>query len=607
MILIDAEGLSAARPGRVLFEDLDLTLTDGDRLAVVGINGTGKSTLLGVLAGTIEPEAGEVRRGRAVRVEVLDQDPELEGTTLREALHAGLGEATWEVESVADRLGLGAELDTPVTTLSGGQLKRAALARALVSDAEVLVLDEPTNHLDIDAIDWLEERLATHSGALLLVTHDRHFLDRVCTRIVELDKGRSYFHEGGYASYLEHRSQRAAAAESAEARRANLARRELAWLRRGAPARTSKAKARITRATELVDHRPVTDVRAEGLPLHSTTPRLGDRVIELHDVSHAYGDDVLFEHVDLLLDRRERLGVVGPNGSGKSTLLEITAGRLAPSSGTVEQGSTVRVGVYDQRGRDLDDSVRVREAVAGAGVEPDWTHKALMEAFWFDGDAQWAPVGSLSGGERRRLQLLVTLAERPNVLLLDEPTNDLDTETLRQLEDFLEGFPGAVVVVSHDRAFLERVVTDVVVLHDRTVARRPGGYAAYEAERRANRAAGKAQSVSVDAGSAAASVRRGGPAATPPVNAVDGTPEKAPSQKAPSPSTLRHRLRTAERSAEAARGRRNELSESLASSTDHRRIAELGAALAAAESELSAAEETWLAVADEIESRGLDV
>ncbi|MCZ7630187.1 MAG: ATP-binding cassette domain-containing protein [Microthrixaceae bacterium] len=288
MILIDAEGLAGHRPGRVLFEDLDVTLTDGDRLAVVGVNGTGKSTLLGVLAGTIEPESGQVRRGRAVEVEVLDQDPRLQGSTLREALHAGMGHEAWEVESIADRLGLGGELDTAVAELSGGQLKRAALARALVSDAGVLVLDEPTNHLDIDAIDWLEDHLAARSGALLMVTHDRHFLDRVCTRILELDRGKAHFHEGGYASYLEARSQRAAAAESAEARRANLARRELAWLRRGAPARTSKAKARITRATELVDHRPDVDVRAGDLPLHSVTPRLGDRVIELHGVRHAF-------------------------------------------------------------------------------------------------------------------------------------------------------------------------------------------------------------------------------------------------------------------------------------------------------------------------------
>lgn len=603
MILIDAKGLAASRPGRVLFEDLDLTLSDGDRLAVVGINGTGKSTLLGVLAGTIEPEAGVVRRGRAVEVAVLAQDPQLQGATLGEALHAGLDQNAWEVESVADRLGLGGELATETAALSGGQVKRGALARALVSDAGVLVLDEPTNHLDIDAIDWLEERLAVRSGALLMVTHDRHFLDRVCTRILELDRGKAYLHDGGYASYLEARSQRAAAADTAEARRANLARRELAWLRRGAPARTSKAKARVTSATELVNHRVEADVRSGDLPLHSMTPRLGDRVIELHGVGHAFGGRVLFDDVELLLDPRERLGVVGPNGSGKSTLLDIMAGRLTPGAGTVEQGSTVRVGIYDQQGRDLDSSMRVREAVAGPGVEPDWTHKALMDAFWFDSDAQWAQVGSLSGGERRRLQLLVTLAEKPNVLLLDEPTNDLDTETLRQLEDYLEGFPGAVVVVSHDRAFLERVVTDVVVLGDRRVLRRPGGYAAYEAERRAMRAAGKAHSVSDRvAGPKAGSGRGVAAAVVPEVDAPEQT-----RQKGPSPSTLRHRLRTAERSVEAARSRCTDLRESLATSRDHGELAELGAGLAAAESDLAAAEEAWLAVADEIESRGLEV
>jgi ATP-binding cassette subfamily F protein uup len=468
----------------------------------------------------------------------------------------------------------------------------------------VLVLDEPTNHLDIDAIDWLEERLAAHTGALLMVTHDRHFLDRVCTRILELDKGEAYLHDGGYASYLEARSQRVVAAESAEARRANLARRELAWLRRGAPARTSKAKARVTSATKLVNHQVEADVRAGDLPLHSMTPRLGDRVIELHGVGHAFGDRVLFEDVELLLDPRERLGVVGPNGSGKSTLLDIMANRLAPGAGTVEQGSTVRVGIYDQQGRDLDNSMRVREAVAGPGVEPDWTHKALMDAFWFDADAQRAQVGSLSGGERRRLQLLVTLAGKPNVLLLDEPTNDLDTETLRQLEDYLEGFPGAVVVVSHDRAFLERVVTDVVVLGDGRVVRRPGGYATYEAERRAMRAAGKAHSVSARVGgSKAGSARSGGGAAVDPV----ADSQQRIQQKGPSPSTLRHRLRTAERNTEAARCRCMDLRESLETSRDHGELAELGVSLAAAEADLAAAEEAWLAVADEIEARGLEV
>ncbi len=607
MILIDAQGLSASRPGRMLFEDLDLTVTDGDRLAVVGINGTGKSTLLGVLTGAVEPESGRVRRGRQVDVAVLDQDPRLEGDTLREALHVGLGSDHWETEAVADRLGLGAELGTPTTELSGGQLKRAALARTLVSGARVLVLDEPTNHLDIDAIEWLSERLAAHNGALLMVTHDRHFLDEVCNRILELDRGRAHVHDGGYASYLESRSQRAAAVSAAEARRANLARRELAWLRRGAPARTSKPRARIEAAARVVDHRRETDIRAGDLPLHEITPRLGDRVIELHDVGHAFGERVLFEHVELSLDPRERLGVVGPNGSGKSTLLEILAGRITPRWGRVERGSTVKVAVYDQHGRQLDDAMRVREVVAGPGVEPDFTHKALMEAYWFDSDAQWAEVRTLSGGERRRLQLLVTLAEAPNVLLFDEPTNDLDTETLRQLEDHLEGFPGAVVVVSHDRAFLERVISDVVVIGDRRVQRRPGGYDAYERERRAERAAGKAHSITGVSGGASGTGDRGDPSAdaSPPAAPPPGDARGEP--RVSSPSTLRHRLRSAERWTEAARTRCRELSEAMGATTDHGELAELGSSLASAEADLTEAEETWLAIADEIESRGLDV
>ncbi len=609
MILVDAQGLRASRPGRMLFEDLDITVTDRDRVAIVGINGTGKSTLLGVLAGSHEPEAGTVRRGSGVDVAVLEQSAELHGATLRDALHHGLDHHDWEVEAVADRLGLGAELDRPVPQLSGGQAKRVHLARTLVSDAPLLVLDEPTNHLDIDAISWLEERLAARSGALLLVTHDRHFLDRVCTRIVELDRGRGHVHDGGYTSYLESKARRAAEAEANEARRANLARRELEWLRRGAPARTSKPKARIESAKRtLAAGAPAPD-RAGELPLHSATPRLGDRVIELHGVGQAFTDvgtsngTVLFEDVELALDRRERLGIVGPNGSGKSTLLDIIAGRREPTSGAVEWGSTVQVSVYDQVGRDLDDTGRVREVVAGEG-EPDWRTDALLEAFWFDADAQRARVGTLSGGERRRLQLLCTLAENPNVLLLDEPTNDLDTETLRQLEDHLEGFPGAVVVVSHDRAFLERVVSDVLVLGGRTARRLPGGYGAYESERRAGRAAGRAHARG-DADSRgdepAASARRS--AAAP---GGEGQRRGGSGPGSPSPSTLRHRLRAAQRDLDAARVECEDLRTELETSTDHETLARAGRDLAEAEERLERAEEEWLGLADDREARGLE-
>ncbi len=455
----------------------------------MGLNGCGKSTLLGIMAGTVEPESGQVRRGRDVRIAVLDQDPSLVGPSARDALLAGGASASWEAEAVADRLGLGELLDAPVDQLSGGQAKRVALARALVTPSDLLILDEPTNHLDIDAIAWLEDRLVEYRGGLVLVTHDRHFLDRITNRVLELDRGAGYVHEGGYDAYLEGRAVREEQAAKAEDRRRNLARTELAWLRRGAPARTSKPKARIESATAIVEGRAQAAARAGDLPLHAGTPRLGDRVVELHGVGHHFGGGApLFEGLELLLDPRERLGIVGPNGTGKSTLLDIMAGRIRPSAGSVEVGSTARVGYYDQRGRDLDPDQRVRDAVVGGHREADWRDAALMEAFWFDGDAQWAPIGLLSGGERRRLQLLLVLAERPNVLFLDEPTNDLDLDTLRQLEDFLEDWPGALVVVSHDRAFLERTVADVIVLDGTgSIGRRPGGYAAYEDERRAVR------------------------------------------------------------------------------------------------------------------------
>ena len=536
-------------------------------MGVVGLNGSGKSTLLGILAGTVEPEAGLVRRGRDVRIAVLDQNPVLTGQSVRDAVTHGIDVETWEADSVADRLGLGAVLDEPVERLSGGQAKRVALARSLVMPSDLLILDEPTNHLDIDAIAWLEDRLASYRGGLVLVTHDRHFLDRITTKVLELDRGVGYVHDGGYDAYLENRADREAKAVDAEARRRNLARTELAWLRRGAPARTSKPKARIETATRIVTDRPQAAARVGDLPLHAGTPRLGDRVVELHDVGHRFGDGPsLFRHLELLLDPRERLGVVGVNGTGKSTLLDIMAGRIQPAEGHVDVGSTARIGYYDQKGRELDPNQRVRDAVVGGQREADWNDAALMEAFWFDTDAQWAPIGLLSGGERRRLQLLLTLAERPNVLLLDEPTNDLDLDTLRQLEDFLDQWPGALVVVSHDRAFLERTVSDVVVLDGAgRAARRPGGYAAYEEERHAVRsrrrlrAAGSSVTgpASVDApvGDGSAAEERIGPPASggPGVSSGSRTPANGsptgPSSPpdGPSPSTLRRQIREAER------------------------------------------------------------
>ena len=596
MILIDADGVSMSRPGRVLFDDLSITISTGDRIGIVGLNGCGKSTLLSVLTGATPPESGVVRRGRDVRIASLTQRPELPAGTVRAAVEVD-AEHPWEAASVLDRLGMGSLLEVGTDHLSGGQAKRVALARTLVRPSDLLVLDEPTNHLDIDAIAWLEQRLAEHRGGLLLVTHDRHVLDRVTTRVLELDRGHAHLHDGGYDTYLEGRARRAEQAADAESTRRNLARKELAWLRRGAPARTSKPKARIDAATTLIESRAEPPAR-RGIPdLWFGTPRLGDKVVNLHAVSVAHdGHPPLVTDLELLVDNRERLGLIGPNGAGKSTLLDVIAGRRPPTSGTIEIGPTVRLGYYDQIGVTLDPNQRVRDALTGGRREPDWQDAALAESFWFDTDAQWAPIGLLSGGERRRLQLLLVLAARPNVLLLDEPTNDLDLDTLRVLEEFLDEWPGALIVVSHDRAFLERTVTDVVVM-DGTgrVGRRPGGYAAWVAERRTGsrsnvprREPSPVRASSTSTGSAARGAK--------------STKKGAGATR--SPSTLRHLMKETDKEMTRLGRQRQRLEEELsarAADAGHVEMAELGERLAATLADLAAVEERWLTLAEESE------
>jgi ABC transport system ATP-binding/permease protein len=607
VILVDAQDLAASRPGKPLFSGLSLTVSSGDRLAVVGINGCGKSTLLGVLAGDVEPEAGTVRRGRGARVVALDQMAALPPGPVRDAVGGG-----WEGAAILDRLGMAGLVDADVARLSGGQAKRVALARALVAvgeatESDLLILDEPTNHLDMGAIAWLEERLAAFRGGLVLVTHDRHVLDRVTTRILELDRGTGHVHEGGYASYLAARAERAEREAATERKRRNLARAELAWLRRGAPARTRKPKAQVASARALVDGRAPEPDRSDDLPLADLVqmPRLGDTVIELHDVSDGYDDGLLFSHVDLALGPGERLGVVGVNGSGKSTLLDLLSGRRAPRSGRVVRGTTVRVGYYDQRGVDLAPDARVRELVAGPARQPDWSDAALLERLWFGADAQWAPVRLLSGGERRRLQLALVLREGPNVLLLDEPTNDLDLDTLRALEDMLDAWPGTLVVVSHDRAFLERTVEDVVVLDGHAgqpgrVGRVPGGYAAWDAARRAAHIPGRAGPAT-----ATATVAPAGPVGRPPTPPRP-RPDQGPPRRGRSPSTLRHLMRRAEAEMAGLRERQAGLEAELAAAAgDHRALARLGEELSALAADLQAAEEAWLALATEAEAQGL--
>ena len=578
MILVDLERVAVRRPDRPLFEDLSVTIHSGDRLGVVGRNGSGKSTLLRILAGAAEPEDGVVRRGRAVRVGYLDQEPVLPPGSVR----AAVGDH-WEAAAILDRLGMGGLGDADVSTLSGGQTKRVALARVLVDEVDLLVLDEPTNHLDVEAIAWLEDRLAGFRGGLVLVTHDRHVLDRVTTRILELEGGGGRVHDGGYASYLADRTERAEREAGAEAVRRNLARAELAWLRRGAPARTRKPKARIASATAIVEGGPrrtgpaggAVDLAAAARGMR--TPRLGDRVITLHGVGHRFGTDAwLFRHVDLDLEPGGRLGVLGPNGSGKTTLLEIVSGRLDPTEGRVETAPTVQLGYYRQAGVELDPAQRVREAVAAPANEPNWEQARLMERFLFDNDTQRAPIGTLSGGERRRLQLLLVLTRMPNVLLLDEPTNDLDLDTLRALEDHLETWPGSLVVVSHDRALLERTVEDVLVLDGQGRATLSlTGYAGYT---------------------------RAAPATTRPPAAARPARPAPTAATSRSPSTVRRLLGGAERDMAEAEARRDELSAALAGgdTSDHQALAATAQALADAEAALAAAEERWLALSEEL-------
>jgi ATP-binding cassette subfamily F protein uup len=586
VILVDLAGVAVRRPERPLFEGLDLTLQTGDRLGVVGRNGGGKSTLLRVIAGEAEPEEGVVRRGRGARVGFLGQRPVLPPGTVRQAVGTH-----WEAAAILDRLGMGGLAEADVATLSGGQAKRVALARVLVEEVDLLVLDEPTNHLDLEAVRWLEQRLARFGGGLVLVTHDRHVLDRLTTRVLELDRGRAYTHDGGYQAYLAARAERAEREAAAETVRRNLARAELAWLRRGAPARSRKPKARIASATTLVEGRPPAPDRAGPLELGAAaapgrgrggTPRLGDKVVLLHGAGHRFGDGPwLFRHMDLDLEPGGRLGVVGPNGAGKSTLLDLVAGRLVPAEGRVEVGPTVRIGYHDQTGRELDGSQRVRDAVAGAAGQPSWDQLRLMERFWFDDDAQWAPISTLSGGEQRRLQLLLVLADLPNVLLLDEPTNDLDLDTLRALEDYLDAWPGSLVVVSHDRAHLERTVEDVLLLDGRGHATVPqGGFAGYDA------------------------LLRQPPPPAPmarPARLRPASPAPAATPKPRSPSTVRRLLGLAERELAEATGRRDHLAARLADPTlDHATLARLAEELAAAEQHVREVEDRWLALAEEL-------
>jgi ABC transport system ATP-binding/permease protein len=583
-VLVDMEHVTVGRVGRMLFEGLSMTVADGQRVGVVGVNGTGKSTLLRVLAGKDVPDAGVVRRGRGTRIGFLDQEPELPDGTVQEAVGEG-----WEAEAALSRLGLGPQMGTSTVALSGGQRKRVALARLLAHPVELLVLDEPTNHLDLGAAAWLEDQLSSFRGGLVLVTHDRHLLNRLTTSVLELDRGHAYFHDGGYELYLTARSEREAQAASAEATRRNLARRELAWLRRGAQARSRKPQARVEAALRLIEGRPVPAAGTAEFQGNFGVPRLGDKVVECIGAGFRYQDGpTVLSGVDLVVGRRERLGVVGANGAGKTTLLQLLAGRIQPTEGAVETGPSVVAGYHDQLTADLDADAKVRDLVAGPYRQPGSPEDInLMKRFLFDGDLPFARVRTLSGGERRRLQILLLTASRPNVLFLDEPTNDLDLDALRALEDFLEDWPGALLVVSHDRTFLDRVTDRLVeVGPEGAVAEVPGGVAGW-----VDRAVGRQARLNempssgvVPSKSSAAS--------------TDGAGSRsAPARPRVNPSRQARLLRDAEREMARLHGEVTRLTEAMAAASEYQEMAALGHNLADAQAALEAAEESWLALA----------
>ncbi|MEN0128949.1 MAG: ABC-F family ATP-binding cassette domain-containing protein [Brevundimonas sp.] len=491
--LLGADRVTLTLGTRTLLDEVSLGLDDGQRIGVVGPNGAGKSTLLRVLAGVQAPDDGRVTRSGGTRIAVLEQRDDLGSGTVLAHIHGSAEQFEWaadpRIRAVHAGLLPDVDMTADLSTLSGGQRRRVALAALLVRDDEVLVLDEPTNHLDVEGVAWLanhlSERYRGSNGALVVVTHDRWFLDAVCTRTWEVHDGTVDQYEGGYAAYVLARAERARTAQSTEEKRQNLLRKELAWLRRGAPARTSKPKFRIDAANALIENEPPPRDRMELSRM--ATARLGKDVLDVEDVTLRFDERVLLDDVTWRIGPGDRIGLVGVNGAGKTSLLRLLSGRLAPTQGRVKRGKTVQVAELRQDVEDLDELAGLRvveviesekRSVVVGGKE--LTAAQLVERLGFTRERARTPVRDLSGGERRRLQLLRLLVGEPNVLLLDEPTNDLDTDTLAALEDLLDGWPGTLIVVSHDRYLLERVCDkQMALLGDGALRELPGGVEQY--------------------------------------------------------------------------------------------------------------------------------
>lgn len=488
MILLNAEGISKSYSEKILLDNVSLGINEGDKIGLIGVNGTGKSTFLKILAGVDEAEAGTVITGNGVHIGYLPQNPDFDGDkTILEQAMAGVSPAEQEakefqVKNILTRLGL-SDYEQKIGVLSGGQKKRVAMAAALAAETELLILDEPTNHIDSSMVDWLESYLAAYKGAIFMITHDRYFLERVANKIVELDHGKLYSYPANYSKYLELKSQREEMELASQRKRQSLLRKELEWIQRGARARGTKARFRVERYEEL-SNAPTIEEDAK-MEISASFSRMGRKTIEIENISKAYGDKVLIKDFSYLLRRDDRLGILGPNGCGKSTLLKMIAGKIQPDSGSIVLGETVKLGYFSQECEEMDLNQRPIDYIKDIAVEvetPNGTLSAsqLMETFLFDSTLQYTTIGRLSGGERRRLYLLGILMEAPNILILDEPTNDLDIQTLTILEDYLESYAGAVIVVSHDRYFLDKVVDHIFAYEGNgSIRQYNGGYTDY--------------------------------------------------------------------------------------------------------------------------------
>ncbi len=486
MTIITMEHISKGFGGKLLLDDVSCGIGEGDKVGIIGINGTGKTTLLNLIAGVEEPDAGKIVRQNGLRIAYLTQDPAYDReATVFAYVTDGLDASDWtavsEAKSNLTRLGF-ADYEERMGTLSGGQRKKAALARVLTGSFDVLILDEPTNHLDGAMLEWLEEYLRRFRGTVIMVTHDRYFLDRTSTRILEISHGSLYGYEANYSRFLELKAQREEMELASERKRQSILRMELEWAKRGCRARSTKQRARLERLEALKNGTaPVADAAVE---LDSAATRMGKKTIELHHVTKRYGERVLIDDFDYIVLKNQRLGIIGPNGCGKSTLLRLIAGELAPDGGQVEIGETVRIGYFAQEVPDMDSDRRVIDYIRDIAEyvptrDGRITASQMLERFLFTPDMQYAPVSRLSGGEKKRLYLLSVLMQAPNVLALDEVTNDIDIPTMTILEDYLASFAGIIVAVSHDRYFLDNIADRIFAFEDGRLQQYEGGYTDY--------------------------------------------------------------------------------------------------------------------------------